>query len=185
MKKSKRAVLTFILLLACFSASTYATTYQYLSSPNLAGTLAGPDLLWQTSDDFSSLPGPNGSTLTGFNPGGHASGFLFDNIPLFGSIGGSFDVSGTTVTDYNVQGKINDLSDSNNPVIGNPLFESLTPSTLSTFVVNANNTANSNFLLDVSDGVNSPLSFNLWATYAYFNNGEDYNSIFAGNQILI
>lgn len=172
--------LFYMVVLYLLSASAHATVYNYLSNPSQSGNLAGPDLFWGTSDDFSSLPGPGGTTLTGFNPDGHSSGFLFDNIPLFGSFGGSFEVTGTTVTNYNVQGKINDLNDPNNPIIGTTIFESLTPNTLSTFVVNSDHTATSNFYIDVTDGVNPPSSFNLSAQYFHFNNGEDINVLLPG-----
>jgi len=181
-----------VLILSCLSVNTQATTYNYLSStdPQLVGQMAGPDLLWLTGDDFNTLPGPTGP-VTGFNPNGHASGFLnftdpndpLNTVNSFGSIGGSFETSGNTVTSYDVFG---DISTFNTvpPTISTPLTEVLTPNTTSTFTVGPNNIATSLWNIDVSSIFGS-VSFILTSSYAYFNNGDDYNSIFSGNQILI
>lgn len=54
----------------------------------------------------------------------------------------------------------------------------------STFTVGPNNTATSLFNIDVTS-VFGMVSFILSGEYAYFNNGDDYASIFAGDSVLI
>ena len=88
--------------------STPITTYHYLQHPDLVGQMAGPDLLWGTSDDFSTITiGPD--TFGPFNTLGAASGFL-DSLGTFGSFGGSFEVNGTTIQNGNFFGEFSNLN---------------------------------------------------------------------------
>ncbi len=168
-------VVSFMLLVPL----AHAKTFHYLSDPSLAGRLAGPDLLWDSGDEL----GPGEEIFPGesFNPGGHGSGFLFNNAGLFGSIGGSFETSGNSVISYDVTGNINSIDGNGALTTGDPLVEMLAAGFSSTFTVNNDNTATSDMVLNVSDGVSPGSEFVLFGDYSHFNNGDDHNVIFAGS----
>ena len=172
-----------IIFFSMFSMSSNAATFTYLESNSLSGVLNGPDLLWNTADDFTVI---NPGGFTGFNPQGGATNFLFDGIALFGSVTGSFETSGNVQTGVNTITSLNADVLSNDfsvfpPIIGISLTETLSATGSSTITIGAGNTATSSMVVDITDGIAYNDSFTLNGSYNYLNNGEDHNVIFAGN----
>ncbi len=162
------------------SVNLNAATFNYLESPSLSGILNGPDLLWNTADDFSVIP----PGFTGFNPQGGATNFLFNGPVLFGSVVGSFETSGpvqigvNTLTSLNADVLLNDFSVPA-PVLGIQVQETLSSSGTSTITLAANNSASSSMIINTSSIAGNDV-FTLTGNYNFLNNGEDPSVIFAG-----
>lgn len=175
-----RVVKTALIALILSSATAVsAQTYYYLESPLLVGNMAGPDLLWDTPDDFTTIvlePIPGSPiSFTDFNPDGYASGYLI-NSDEFGTLGGSFETSGNVITSFNSVGTFNSLFfDPFNPV-RNTITQGLTPGLSSSFTILPGNEATS--VINV-DGDNDGFSYSLKVAgnYWHFTNGDDYSSI--------
>jgi hypothetical protein len=176
------------LILSSFQAN--AATYTLLESPLLVGQMNGPDLLWNTGDDFSSIATGSG-IYGGFNPNGAATQFLFDGVPLFGSLSGQFETSSgpgvgtSTITNYTTDFFLNDFT-IDPPAIGLPREENLNTANPASFTINANNTASSSLFVDVSFPSAAPFdTFELTGSYNYLLAGQDPNVVFAGQTAVI